>query len=378
MRVTCLVKRWEHHTASGGYDRLASAVEATIIKRHAIDGLGARIARKIWQRGNATDAYLMDYQFGDWLAELRALGAAALKPPDVLHVLYGDEQLNQLIRLRSLLRCPLVVSFHLPSYRVARRFEIFQQEIGTKIDAAIVLATNQVRSFEEWIDPRKVVYIPHGIDVSRFCPAERRPDTGRLRLLIVGSHMRDWNVVHRVIDRSNQIGLPIDFHVVTGEQYYPYFTCCENTFMYSNVPESELITLYRQSDALLVPVIDCTANNSVLEGLSCGAPVISTLVGGMPDYVSESCGWLFEKGQVEPILELLQRMSDCRDIAESRRNEARVQALRFDWKQIAKRMLVVYQAVSAGRAPCEALLEFERATPGSSSSNVHSALGAPG
>jgi glycosyltransferase involved in cell wall biosynthesis len=182
-------------------------------------------------------------------------------------------------------------------------------------------------------------------------------------LLIVGSHMRDWNVIHGVIDRTNQIGLPIDFHVVTGEQYFPYLTCCENTFMYSNVPESELITLYRQSDALLVPVIDCTANNSVLEGLSCGTPVISTLVGGMSDYVDESCGWLFKKGQVEPILELLQRMSDCRDIAESRRNGARVQALRFDWKQIAKRMLVVYEAANAGRAVSEALVSFERGDP---------------
>jgi hypothetical protein len=59
-------------------------------------------------------------------------------------------------------------------------------------------------------------------------------------------------------------------------------------------------------------------------------------------------------------LELLKRMSDCRDIAESRRNEARAQALRFDWKQIAKRVLVVYEAVSTGRAPSEALAAFER------------------
>jgi glycosyltransferase involved in cell wall biosynthesis len=179
--------------------------------------------------------------------------------------------------------------------------------------------------------------------------------------LIVGLHMRDWNVIHKVIDWTNRLGLPVDFQVVTSGQCFPYFTGCENTFMNPNIDESALITLYRESDALLVPVTDSTANNSVLEGLACGTPVISTLVGGMPDYVSESCGWLFGKGEVEPIVELLKRLCNCRELAQSRRNEARLQALKFDWHRIAKRMLIVYEAVCAGRAPSEAVREFERA-----------------
>jgi hypothetical protein len=78
MQITCLVKRWEHHTASGGYDRLAQGVDATIIKRQRVHGLGGKIAQKIWRRCTATDAYLMDYQFGDWLAEIRALAITTL------------------------------------------------------------------------------------------------------------------------------------------------------------------------------------------------------------------------------------------------------------------------------------------------------------
>jgi glycosyltransferase involved in cell wall biosynthesis len=358
MRVTCLTKRWDHHTQSGGYDRLAAAVGADVVKREAVDGLGLKVARKLWMRRTKTGAYLLDYQFGDFLAELKVLTSSFFTPPDVLHVLYGDEQLDQLIKCRALLRCPLVVSLHLPSYRVADRFEVLQRDIRQKLDAVIVLATDQVRQFAKWVEPGKLVYVPHGIDTDRFCPVERTSDRVGLRLLVVGSHMRDWTVTHKVIDRVTQLGIPVEFHVVTQWPYSYHFTGCQNVIFHSEISESALIALYRDSDALLLPVVDSTANNSVLEGLACGTPVISTSVGGIPDYVDDSCGWLFAKGEVEPIVSLVERLYLEPEHAESRRRHARLQALKFDWLHISKRVCAVYNAVVEGRAPAEALSRF--------------------
>jgi glycosyltransferase involved in cell wall biosynthesis len=355
MRVTCLTKRWDHHTESGGYDRLAAAVGANVVKRQTVEGLGLKIARKLWLRRTNADAYLLDYQFGDFLAELKVLTGSLLAPPDILHVLYGDEQLDQLIKHRRLLRCPLVVSLHLPSHRVADRFEVLQRDVGEKIDAAIVLATDQVQQFAKWMDPEKIVYVPHGIDTDRFCPAERISDRARLRLLIVGSHMRDWDATHKVVDRVSQLDLPVDFHVVTRWPYCYHFTGCRNLIFHSEISEAELIALYRNSDALLLPVVDSTANNSVLEGLACGTPVISTFVGGIPDYVDDNCGWLFTKGDVEPIVRLVERLYLDPEHASCRRNQARLQALKFDWGRIAERMWAVYEAVAEGRSPARAL-----------------------
>jgi glycosyltransferase involved in cell wall biosynthesis len=355
MRVTCLTKRWDHHTESGGYDRLATAVGANVVRREVVGQLGLKIARKLWLRRTRTGAYLLDYQFGDFLAELKALTGAFFAPPMVFHVLYGDEQLDQLIKYRALLRCPLAVSFHLPNYRVADRFEVSQPSIGKKIDAAIVLATDQVRHFARWIDPERIVYVPHGIDAERFCPTERASDREGLKLLVVGSHMRDWAVTHNVIDRIAQLGIPVEFHVVTRWPYYYHLTGCRNVIFHCDISESELIALYRGSDALLLPVVDSTANNSVLEALACGTPVISTFVGGMPDYVDENCGWLFAKGEVEPIVRLVERLHLEPKHAASRKSNARRRALKFDWAEIAKRMGAVYKALAEGRAPAEAL-----------------------
>jgi hypothetical protein len=130
-------------------------VVAAPLKRERVEGMGAKLAQKVWRRCTGTDAYLMDYQFGDCLAEMRALVGATLRAPSILHVLYGDEQLDQLIRFRGLLRCPLVASFHLPSHRVAPRFEVFQTDIAKKIDAAVVLARNQIEPILSFCTGRK-------------------------------------------------------------------------------------------------------------------------------------------------------------------------------------------------------------------------------
>jgi glycosyltransferase involved in cell wall biosynthesis len=361
MQVTCLVKRWSHHTISGGYDRVGSAVGAKIIQRERPMGKLGRVGQKIWRRCTNTDSYLLDYQFGDWLAEIGILGTNFLRPPDVLHVLYGDEQLDLLLRWRALLCSRLVVSFHLPADRVFHRFEVIQRELGKNIDAAIVLAKNQISDFEKWIGAEKVVYIPHGIDTERFRPKNRTSVNSRLKLLFVGEHMRDWNVIHRVIDEAHYLGLPVDFNIVTRDHFLTHFTGCANATYHTGISEEALIKLYQQSDALLVPLVNATANNSVLESLACGTPVISTLVGGIPDYVTAKSGWLFPKGEVGPITELIRQLCANKDITESRRREARLQALRFDWGEIAKRLSVVYSAVVSDQSPKKVIGEFERA-----------------
>jgi glycosyltransferase involved in cell wall biosynthesis len=358
VKVVVLAKRWSHHTTSGGYDRLGSAVNASIINRTSVKGTPGRVAQKLWRHYTKTGSYLFHYDFGDWLAEIGVLTANFLRPWDVLHVLYGDEQLDLLLRWRTLLRCRLVVSFHLPADQISQRFNV-QAELGKNIDAGIVLARDEVTHFEKWIGGDKVVWVPHGIDTDRFRLGDHKPGGHRIKLLFVGHHMRDWNVIHRVIDEVHYSGLPVDFDVVTAPDFLPHFAGCANVTLHSGIPEAALIQLYQSSDALLVPLLDATANNAILESLACGTPVISTLIGGIPDYVTDKCGWLFPKGAVDPIMALIRKICENKALVDSRRKEARVQALRFDWREVARRMSIVYSAVSVGQLPLKAMSEFD-------------------
>lgn len=350
MRITYLVKRWNHHTASGGYDRLASVGIAKVVRRNRTSRLTSKVLKKMWVRWTSTHKYLLDYDFEDLLAELRLLIVCLIDPPDVVHVLYGDEQLDLLLRWRSLLRCALVVTFHLPADEVAKRFEYFQRSELKGIDAAIIVAKSETARFEHWFGANKVIYVPHGVDTAQFRPDLDRPAHGELRLIFVGDHYRDWDVAHRVIDEVHRRRLNVHFDVVTRLQSFSYFTGCSNVTLHSEIPEPRLIELYQRADALFMPVESATANNAVLESLACGTPVLATDIGGMPDYVNGDCGWLIPKGDAIFAVELIAHLCTHREMVNLRRENARAQALKFDWQRVANRLSLVYAAVNA-RSP---------------------------
>jgi glycosyltransferase involved in cell wall biosynthesis len=360
MHAVCLTKRFHHHTASGGYDRLAREIGATVVQPTEESGLLHRILRRLWNMRSRNNSYPIDYCYEDFLAERRLLAGSRLQKPDVVHVLYAELQLDLLLRSRSLLPCPLVASFHLPIFRLAERFERLPKHLLAGIDAAIVVSRCLLKDFRSRLGPDKVVYVPHGVDTQRFCPGGHDSQRRRVRLIIVGEHMRDWEASHRIIDECNARQLPVQFDAVLPRALWPVFTGCANTRLHTGLPEGELIRLYQDAEALLVPVVDATANNAVLESLACGTPVISNSVGGIPDYVDDTCGWLFPQGEVLGIVKLIEQICNNPEIAWSRREPARLKSLEFSWDRVAEQMMAIYKALADGDSPSDAVAAWEQ------------------
>lgn len=349
LRVICVTKRWKHHTASGGYDQLARAVGAEIVTRRTERSIPSRVAGRLWRHLSHPKPYLLDYWYEDWLAERSVLSGSRRHPPDIVHVLYGDEQLDLLLRRRRQLPCPLIATFHLPPHRVRERFEETQKHLLSGIDMAVVVARSQLQAFGNWLGPERVIYIPHGIDTDRFAPGEPLPRRECVRLITVGHHMRDWKAIDEIIDQCQTQKLPVRFDIVANEHNIQNSANFPNVHFHAQISEERLIQLYRGSDALLVPVLDATANNAALEALGCGTPVISTMVGGIRDYVDDSCGWLFEPAEVNRIAQLIGEICDQPEKVSSRRSAARRKALVFSWKRVAEKMHIVYDAVAHHR-----------------------------
>src|SRR5262249_38187464 len=140
------------------------------------------------------------YHFEDRLCEEQAFWRALRLRPDIIHVLYGDWMLDTLLRRKRFLPAKLVATFHLPAQWVADRFESLQREALKELDGAVFLASNDLGAFSDWLGYEKVAYIPHGININVFKPAQFIPRK-TARFMFIGMMLRDFETAHRVIDR---------------------------------------------------------------------------------------------------------------------------------------------------------------------------------
>ncbi len=104
----------------------------------------------------------------------------------------------------------------------------------------------------------------------------------------------------------------------------------KSVHFFGNVDQSELRKVYNAADVNLVPSRREPFGLVAIEAMACGAPVIATNQGGLPDFVNESVGGLVEvedaQGLANKILEVLTRKEGkereewCAQIAKYARN----------------------------------------------------------
>jgi glycosyltransferase involved in cell wall biosynthesis len=145
-------------------------------------------------------------------------------------------------------------------------------------------------------------------------------------------------------------GLNVIIDVVLQAGKMGFFTGCDSVVRHSGIGDAELTALYQNADALFLPVTGATANNAVLESLACGTPVISTRLGGMPDYVDDSCGWLLPPGDDASAYALVSALAADRSLARAKRTGARAKAETLAWPRIAGQIQAAYQRLLRGLA----------------------------
>lgn len=344
--VNLISKRMRIHAAASGYDRLADFLNARVIHP---DSQWTFAERAVVGRLR----FLVDRSGSKWYnrdslhSELRAARQWFRQSGQIFHFLYGENSHRYLGHLKFKgHRNFIVCTYHTP----ADEFQVVVQDKNhlASVDAVIVVSKSQIEFFSELVGPERVFYIPHGIDVDYFGPMEREISKGPgARCLFVGIHLRDFETLALTAQILNRRRKDIHLAVVTYPKFHHYFQGIDNVELYAGISDEKLLALYQDSDVFVCPLLGSTANNSLLEAMACGLPIVSTDLPGVRDYVNDACSLLTPARDPQALAEAVLYLGE--DQLRHRRMAlaSRARSMDFNWQKIASKTRDVYERFSA-------------------------------
>ena len=236
----------------------------------------------------------------------------------------------------------IVLNFHQPPAFLRLHWKDF-----SVLNSVRSLITLSIKCKEYLITKcnKPVYFINHGVNTNYFCPSNTSDNRSFHRLLFVGDWLRDIDTLTESMKiiwskRSDiEINCVIPFSKRKDPKLYD-LAQDPRVNWFADITVDSLRDLYRSSTLLFLPLKDATANNAILEAISCGLPVVTSDFGGVRDYVSEEIAVFCEKGNpldhANKTLALLSNHDEIR----KRGEKARKYAVNYlDWEIISNRYL---------------------------------------
>lgn len=347
-RVRILYTRYPHWGSHSGMTQVARHLDPARVDAlldGALDYDGDLSPLRRWLLATVQRRGMAWYKLTDLAAELRALRDCAFVRTDLVHFLdaeHSGQFLPALLRRVRLGGVRTVATFHQPPELLGT---LVNPRLAANLDRIIVVSPTQVEWFRASVPDDRIEVVLHGIDTEFFAPARRMnndtpADAARpFRCISVGHWLRDWDAVHAVAKRL--AGESVEFHVVTdrdtGLEGLP------NVVRHRGVSDEALRALYQASDLLFLPLIGSTANNSLLEGIACGLPVVTTALESVRAYLAGSEGVLVDGNDPSRLADAIVWLRDDPQARAAMGVRAREQAETLAWPAIARRLERIYE-----------------------------------
>ncbi len=340
--IQYIFTRMEHHSEHSGYDQITKYIPGRYVGPNTLHRILNAVPERVLAHVRRSAGHW--YNSSALKQELQNIPDFFLKSNKIYHFLYGEDTYHYSCYLNPKKSNRFVASYHTPPEK------FLQINRGSRhlraLDALVIIAPNQEDLFKNLVNPEKVHLIPHGVDTGFFHPRET-VQKKKNHCLFVGSHLRDVGMLRAVIKTIHKTEPEIFFTAVTFEENFKFFEGLNNVQMYSSISEAQLVDLYSTADLLVLPLIDGTANNTILEAMACGLPVITTDVGGIAMYLPREAGLLLAAGDAQLMAHATLELIHDSVRLSAMSKAARQTAESFDWSVVAEKMRRVYQSIAA-------------------------------
>lgn len=184
----------------------------------------------------------------------------------------------------------------------------------------------------EGVDPKKIVVIPYGVDLTRFKPVKRKANQRPLVLTVARLEkekgMEDLEQVASLLPQY-------DFLVIGRGSYVPHGA----NITVSQVPYTQIHNIYQRADVFFLPSRSTATweeqyGMALVEAMACALPIVTTYTGAIPEVVGKA-GVLTDEGNIQAMVEAITNVTKTRVGLERARS-------RYDSRKIAKQLLTLY------------------------------------
>lgn len=221
--------------------------------------------------------------------------------------------------------------FHYPPKQLEK---LFPNPLFLKrLDRCLCVGSNQVSYLKQVLGHERVNFLPLGVDTEFF--AYKYSIDPHPQCLFVGQHLRDFGLLGDVLRALKSVFPQLESTAVLRADYQSLLPDFSWLNRRSGISDEELREMYQMASCLLLPLIDSTACDAILEAIACGLPVVTTDVGGVRDYLNDDCAILCPPGDVQSMVQAAYRLLTDPETNGRMRRAAREQALKFSWKAVA-------------------------------------------
>jgi glycosyltransferase involved in cell wall biosynthesis len=341
--ICYVVFRYKHHSPHSGYSRLAQYGEKMYdTEVIPIDKpLPKWLVRDriYWFLAKGTPGYTRAAMAAELIVAKRILR----EKDTIFHYLYGETTYHYTGALNERRGNRLVATFHLPPVGMQKSWLIDRPL--QQLSAVVCVGTSQQEYLAKIVGPERVFFAPLGLDTEYYTPPESFTERDPDLCLMVGENYRDFPTLRGVIELVAYMRPQTRFVAVLPKRCYDLLGDHPNLTLLSQIPEEELLALYRRASLMVLPLKDATANNAVLEAIGCGLPLVVSDVGSMRDYVNDACAALMPAGQSRAMAERVVDLLNAPDELAQMSDAAVDQAAKFAWPLAVQQVNAIYDAV---------------------------------
>jgi glycosyltransferase involved in cell wall biosynthesis len=344
MRIRLIYNHIAHHAKYSGYDIMAQYTMGEAYRT----GRVFRFAQKrvSWKRLEKYKAYHTPWYGGDQMRrELEIITHSMLPRRTLYHFYYAENDLRISSRFRYRWNNRIVGSFHQPPEFLDKHVE--DKDYIRRADAAVVVAASQVDYMATHLPRERIFVVPHGVHVQYWSPDPSVAKDEVPSFVFVGWWLRDLDMAKATIKACANRKVRARFRIVTAKENHQHLADLPNTELLAGIPDDELLLAYRRASGLFLPLKMSTANNAILEAMSCGTPVISTRTGGIPEYVDDRSGILVDSGDIDGAVAAITALAQDKSLVARLGAGARERALAFAWERVGETMNAAYRKILA-------------------------------